>query len=117
MKDDAKLVQSADQLERVLEDLQQIERFEPPAGFATQARVRDMGAYQTGERDPEGYWADQARQLHWDQPFSTVLDDSNPPFFKWFTDGTINVSYNCIDRHIEAGRGDRVAYHWRGEEG
>ena len=61
MKDDTKLVQSADQLERVLEDLQQIERFEPPAGFAAQARVRDMGAYEAAERDPEGYWAEQAR--------------------------------------------------------
>ena len=73
--------------------------------------------YEAAKRDPEGYWADQARQLHWDKPFSTVLDDSNPPFFKWFTDGTLNVSYNCLDRHVEAGRGDRVAYHWRGEEG
>jgi acetyl-CoA synthetase len=117
MTDHAKLVQSADELERVLEDLQQVERFEPPAEFAAQSIVRDMGAYEAANRDPERYWADQARQLHWDQPFSTVLDDSNPPFFKWFTDGTINVSYNCIDRHIEAGRGDRVAYHWRGEQG
>jgi acetyl-CoA synthetase len=113
----AKLVQSADELERVLKDLQQIDRFEPPTEFAAQARVRDMSVYEAAMRDPEGYWADQARQLHWDKPFSTVLDDSNPPFFKWFTDGELNVSYNCVDRHVESGNGDRVAFHWRGEEG
>jgi acetyl-CoA synthetase len=117
MTDDAKLVPGADELERVLQDLQQIERFGPPAEFAAQARVRDMGVYEAAKRDPEGYWADQARQLHWDRPFGTVLDDSNPPFFKWFADGELNVSYNCVDRHVEAGNGDRVAYHWRGEEG
>jgi acetyl-CoA synthetase len=117
MTDDAKLVQSADELEQVLKDLEQFERFEPPAEFAAQARERDMAVYEAAMRDPEGYWADQARQLHWDKPFSTVLDDSNPPFFKWFTDGELNVSYNCVDRHVEAGNGDRVAYHWRGEEG
>jgi acetyl-CoA synthetase len=117
MTDDAKLVQGAEELERVLEDLQQIERFEPPAEFAARARVRDRGVYEAAKRDPDGYWADQARQLHWDRPFGTVLDDSNPPFFKWFADGELNVSYNCVDRHVEAGNGDRVAYHWRGEEG
>ena len=46
-----------------------------------------------------------------------MLDDSNPPFYKWFTDGKLNVSYNCLDRHVEAGRGNRVAFHWAGEEG
>jgi acetyl-CoA synthetase len=117
MTDDAKLVHSADELEQVLKDLEQFERFEPPADFAAQARESDMAVYEAAMRDPEGYWADQARQLHWDKPFSTVLDDSNPPFFKWFTDGELNVSYNCVDRHVEAGNGDRVAYHWRGEEG
>jgi acetyl-CoA synthetase len=117
MTDDAKLVQSADELEQVLKDLQEIERFEPPAEFAAKAREPDMAVYEAAMRDPEGYWADQARQLHWDKPFSTVLDDSNPPFFKWFTDGELNVSYNCVDRHVEAGNGDRLAYHWRGEEG
>src|SRR5437762_14299044 len=51
------------------------------------------------------------------QPFSAVLDDTNPPYYTWFADGTINVSYNCLDRHVLAGRGDRVAFYWRGEEG
>src|SRR5215208_5051277 len=46
-----------------------------------------------------------------------ILDESNVPFYKWFTDGKLNLSYNCVDRHVEAGNGDRIAYHWRGEEG
>ena len=46
-----------------------------------------------------------------------MLDDSDPPFYKWFTGGTLNVSYNCLDRHVSAGRGERVAFHWRGEDG
>jgi acetyl-CoA synthetase len=106
-----------DDLDRVLEDLQQVEVFEPPADFREQARIRDRAAYEAAERDPEGYWAERARELDWAQPFSRVLDDSNPPFYRWFDDGTLNVSYNCLDRHVEAGHGDRVAYHWRGEEG
>ena len=53
----------------------------------------------------------------WDVPFTEVLDESDPPFYKWFADGTLNASYNCLDRHVEAGRGDRVAFHWDGEEG
>jgi acetyl-CoA synthetase len=117
MTDNAKLVQSTDELEQLLDDLQQVEKFKPPAEFRARARVVDPDAYEAAERDPEGYWAAQARQLHWDHPFTTVLDDSDPPWFKWFADGTLNVSYNCLDRHIEAGIGDRVAYHWRGEEG
>jgi len=55
--------------------------------------------------------------LHWDQPFATVLDDSRPPFYRWFADGKLNVSYNCVDRHVEAGLGDRVAFYWAGEDG
>jgi acetyl-CoA synthetase len=117
MTDDAKLPQTAEELERVLEDLMQVEKFEPPREFRERAQVPDPEVYKAAESDLEAYWAERARQLHWDQPFSTVLDDSNPPFYKWFADGTLNASYNCLDRHIEAGRGDRVAYHWRGEEG
>src|SRR6266581_3054851 len=76
-------------------------------------RLREQAA-----ADPAAWWAVQARErLHWDTPFSSVLDDSNPPFYTWFADGTINVSYNRLDRHVLAGRGDRVAFHWRGEEG
>src|SRR6266498_4972415 len=117
MTDNAKPVQTPEELERVLEELQQVEKFEPPAEFRAQANVQDPKVYQAAELDPQGYWAERARQLHWDTPFDTVLDDSNPPFFTWFADGTLNASYNCLDRHVEAGLGDRVAYHWRGEEG
>jgi acetyl-CoA synthetase len=61
---------------------------------------------------------ERARELlDWDTPFETVVDESNPPFYKWFADGKLNASYNCVDRHVEAGRGDRVAFHWHGEEG
>ena len=59
----------------------------------------------------------QAKELHWFKEPTEDLDDSNPPFYKWFADGKINASYNCLDRHVEAGNGDRVAFHWRGEEG
>src|SRR5690348_13007698 len=104
-------------LDRVLEELQEVETFEPPPGFREQAGIRDAGIYETAARDPEAYWAGRARELAWATPFSRVLDDSNPPFFRWFDDGALNASYNCLDRHIEAGLGQRVAYHWRGEEG
>ena len=101
-----------------LEKLLQVEKFPPPADFAARARVSDPGVYEQAAADPAAWWATQARErLHWETPFSSVLDDSNPPFYTWFADGTINVSYNCLDRHVLAGRGDRVAFHWRGEEG
>jgi acetyl-CoA synthetase len=64
------------------------------------------------------WWAQQARdRLHWQTPFQAVLDDTNPPFYTWFADGALNASYNCLDRHVAAGHGDRVAFHWFGEEG
>jgi acetyl-CoA synthetase len=101
-----------------LESLLQVETFPPPAGYAARAQVRDQAVYQQAAADPEAWWATQARErLHWDTPFSAVLDDTNPPFYTWFADGTINVSYNCLDRHVLAGRGDRVAFYWRGEGG
>src|SRR5215472_14012057 len=101
-----------------IEQLSAVEAFPPPTGFAAQARVRDQGDYARAAADGPAWWAEQARQrLDWHTPFSAVLDDSNPPFYTWFADGTLNVSYNCLDRHVLAGRGDRVAFHWRGEEG
>lgn len=117
MTDDAKLVDTAEELERVLEDLMEVERFEPPAAFREQALFQDSSAYADANSDPEGWWAGRARELHWHRPFTTVLDESNPPFYKWFADGELNASYNCVDRHVEAGNGDRVAYYWLGEEG
>jgi acetyl-CoA synthetase len=110
-------VKDAEELERVLDDLMEVETFDPPAQFREQALIGDPDIYAQANADPEAYWAGRARELHWHRPFTKVLDDSNPPFFKWFADGELNVSYNCVDRHVEAGHGDRVAYHWHGEEG
>jgi acetyl-CoA synthetase len=101
-----------------LEQLLQVKEFEPPAHFAASAQVREQAVYEKAAEDVPAWWAEQARQrLSWDTPFSSVLDDSNPPFYTWFADGTLNVSYNCLDRHVLAGHGDRIAFHWRGEEG
>ena len=108
---------AGEQLERKLEELLHQDRFAPPAQFLARERVNDDALRAGAELDPDGFWAAQARLLHWDEPFTTVLDDSRPPFYKWFTDGKLNVSYNCIDRHVEAGLGNRVAFHWAGEEG
>src|SRR3954453_18723691 len=104
-------------LEQELERLLEQERFDPPEDFAKQALWNDPGLYEKASADPQAWWAEQARTLHWFSEPSQVLDDSDPPFYKWFTDGKINASYNCLDRHVEAGNGDRVAFHWRGEEG
>ncbi len=104
-------------LEQQLSELLDQERFPPPEGFSEQAVVSDPGIYDRAEADFEAFWAEQAEALDWDTKWDQVLDWSNPPFAKWFVGGKLNVSYNCLDRHVEAGRGDRVAYHWRGEEG
>jgi acetyl-CoA synthetase len=106
-----------EQLERRLEELLHQDLFKPSAQFVAAARVNDASLHARGELDANEFWAEQARELHWNEPFTTILDDSNPPFYKWFTDGTLNVSYNCVDRHVEAGNGQRVAFHWAGEEG
>jgi len=105
------------ELEHRLEALLAEARFPPPPGFFTEASVLGTAPHATAEQDPNAFWAEQARRLHWDVPFTTVLDDSNPPFYKWFSDGRLNVSYNCLDRHVAAGRGQRIAFQWVGEEG
>jgi acetyl-CoA synthetase len=105
-------------LERELEDLLEQERFEPPDDFVKDALVTDTSIHEEAAKDPPAWWLKQATELlDWFEEPTTALDDSNPPFYKWFTDGKINVSYNCLDRHVDAGNGDRVAFHWRGEEG
>lgn len=91
-------------------------RFAPSASFAAQA-VADRGFYERAAADREGFWADQARELHWNTPFTRVLDWSHPPFAEWFADGELNVAYNCLDRHVDAGNGDRIALRWEGEPG
>ena len=106
-----------DAAQRIVELLDTRE-FPPPAGFAAHAQVHDPASYEQAAADSPAWWAGQARQrLAWATPFQQVLDDSNPPFYTWFADGTLNASYNCLDRHVEAGHGDRIAFHWHGEQG
>jgi len=109
--------QGATPLERELDELLSIERFEPSSAFREQALLSDPSVYEEAEADWQGWWAKQAEALDWFERWDQVLDDSDPPFYKWFLGGKINASYNCLDRHVLAGRGERVAYHWRGEEG
>ena len=105
-------------LEGQLSELLEVESFEPPEEFRSRALLSDPAIYEQAAADPEAWWLEQAKQLlDWAQEPSEGLDESNPPFYKWFADGKLNASANCLDRHVEAGRGDRVAYHWRGEEG
>ncbi len=104
-------------LDGELATLLEVETFDPPAEFRERALLNDPAVYAQAAEDPQAWWVAQAEQLDWFQKWTRVLDDDDPPFYKWFTGGTLNVSYNCLDRHVIAGRGDRVALHWRGEEG
>jgi acetyl-CoA synthetase len=104
-------------LEAQLEELLGQETFSPPSEFARHAVISDPAIHEEAANDPEGFWTKQAEALDWVQRWDQVLDWSDPPFAKWFVGGKLNVSYNCVDRHVEAGNGDRVAFHWRGEEG
>jgi len=97
--------------------LDESRRFPPSDEFVADT-IDDPALYERAKADREGFWGDQARELlSWSKPFTQVLDWSNPPFAKWFDDGELNVAYNCLDRHVEAGLGDRVAIHWEGEPG
>ncbi len=95
----------------------EVETYPPSAEFKAQANLSDPAIYWQAAEDPEAYWAEQARKLHWTKPFDDVLDWSNPPFAKWFQDGELNVAANCLDRHVAAGLADRVAIHFEGEPG
>jgi acetyl-CoA synthetase len=108
---------SAEQIERELAELLDKETFEPPATFRETALIADDSVYDEAARDPQAWWAKQAEALDWFETWDRVLDDSDAPFFKWFVGGKLNASHNCLDRHVEAGRGDKVAFHWRGEGG
>ena len=91
--------------------------FAPPPDFAAAALVNDRSLYDEAEADYEAFWARQARELlSWHTDFDRILD-WQLPFARWFEGGRLNVSYNCLDRHVEAGRGDKVAFHWEGEPG
>jgi acetyl-CoA synthetase len=107
-----------EQLEQQLESMLDIETFPPPDDFRKHALLQDESLYKEAAEDLEGFWQRQAEELiDWAEKPSQILDESNAPFYKWFADGKLNVTHNCLDRHVEAGNGDRVAYHWRGEEG
>ncbi len=100
-----------------IEDFLAEERtFPPPRSIVSGALVTDRSLYDEADADFEAFWADRARELTWFEPFESVLE-WDLPFARWFADGRLNVSYNCLDRHVEAGLGDRVAYHFEGEPG
>jgi acetyl-CoA synthetase len=109
--------ESGEALDAELAELLNVETFDPPAEFAEQALLNDPAVYEQAAADPQAWWVAQAERLDWFQKWTRVLDDDDPPFYKWFTGGTLNVSYNCLDRHVIAGRGERIAFHWRGEDG
>ena len=98
--------------------LDETRRMPPPAEFAKRARVRDRSLHDEADADPSGFWLRQAlEQITWTKEPTESLDDANPPFYRWFKDGELNLTYNCLDRHVEAGGGDKVAYTWIGEPG
>jgi acetyl-CoA synthetase len=96
--------------------------YPPPADFAVRAHVSGMAAYDAlvaeAEADHAAYWARLAREfISWKKPFTVALNDRDAPFYRWFEDGTLNVSYNCLDRHVEAGKGDKVAIRFEADDG
>ncbi|HET7815882.1 MAG TPA: AMP-binding protein, partial [Candidatus Baltobacteraceae bacterium] len=94
---------------------QESRRFAPPPEFAAQANAQP-GIYEDADRDYLAFWESWARKLDWIQPFTKTLE-WNEPFARWFYDGTLNVSVNCLDRHVNAGKGDKIAYYYEGEPG
>jgi acetyl-CoA synthetase len=96
--------------------LEETRVFPPPSSFVDGALISDPAIYERAAEDPEAFWAEQAERLDWIRPWDTLMDWT-PPFVKWFVGGTLNASVNCLDRHVEAGGGDKVAYHWEGEPG
>jgi acetyl-CoA synthetase len=96
--------------------LQEGRTFPPPPGFVERAVVSDPAIYERAAADPEAFWAEQASALEWSRPWDTVMEWT-PPFVKWFVGGRLNASVNCLDRHVRAGGGDTVAFHWEGEPG
>jgi acetyl-CoA synthetase len=118
MTDDQKTDQAGTEEGAAIEALYLENRtFPPPPEFTKEALISDASIYDEAARDWQGFWARQAGDLlDWYEDWHTVVD-WQLPFAKWFVGGKLNVSYNCLDRHVAAGRGDRVAYHWEGEPG
>jgi acetyl-CoA synthetase len=103
--------------ERNIDDLLSENRlFQPPAGFVERALVSDRSVYERAEEDHLAFWAARAEELSWFRGWDTIMDWT-PPWVKWFVGGTLNASYNCLDRHVESGGGEKVAYYWEGEPG
>ncbi|MEP6759727.1 MAG: acetate--CoA ligase [Actinomycetota bacterium] len=96
--------------------LSELREFAPSGGFRDRAVANDAGIYDAANADYQAYWAAQAQRLTWYRPWDRVMD-WNPPWVTWYAGGTLNASYNCLDRHVEAGGGDKVAYYWEGEPG
>jgi len=90
--------------------------FEPSEGFRSAAVVQDRSVYEHADADPEAFWAKEAERLDWFERWDTVMN-WKPPWVTWFAGGKLNASVNCLDRHVQAGGGDKVAYHWEGEPG
>jgi acetyl-coenzyme A synthetase (EC 6.2.1.1) len=93
------------------------ETFSPPASFVEQANVSDPAIYEEFEQEWPECWRRAADLLDWMSPYDDVLDTTDAPHYRWFADGTLNASANCIDRHVDAGAGDRAAIRWEGEGG
>lgn len=109
---------STDSIESILHENR---TFEPGSDFARRARIHSReqlkAIQQEAEQDNTGFWAKQAREeLNWHTPFTKTLDDSRAPHYQWFADGKLNVSHNCLDRHL-ATRGDKTAIIFEGEQG
>ena len=107
------MVESSGSIEALLHEDR---TFPPPEGFRKQANIADPDVYKEAQRDPEGFWARFAEELDWFQKWDKVLE-WDPPFAKWFVGGKINVSYNCIDRHLTSARRNKAALVWEGEPG
>lgn len=100
---------------------QENRKFSPVPQFVNQAKIAGMDAYKEQYKksieNPSKYWSSVANELHWFKPWEKVLDESNAPFYQWFTNAKTNISYNCLDRQVELGKGDKVAFYWEGEPG
>ncbi len=100
---------------------QENRKFNPNPQFVKQAKIAGIDAYkelyQRSIEKPLEFWSDVANELHWFKPWDKVLDESNAPFYQWYTNAKTNISYNCLDRQVEAGKGDKVAFYWEGEPG
>src|ERR1700682_5363874 len=114
----AKSPMPADEATHIDSTLSETRKFPPPAEFSARAWVKSREEYEAlykrADADPETFWAECARNLHWFKPFGKTLE-WNFPFAKWFIGGTINASYNCLDRHLEGPRRNKAALIWEGE--